>query len=359
KMESLSESISQEATTVRENGAAEAAQASQQMIVALVIGSLLTLIGVFLTSRAVTKPLERTIAQLQQTVGDVNSASAEIARSSESLAQGASEQAASLEETAATIREIASLASNSSENAREADKLGNDVTRLTDNGVTSMDQLAQSVRDIAAASAETEAIIQLIDSIAFQTNLLALNAAVEAARAGDAGKGFAVVADEVRNLAQRCAAAARETAEKLARSKTLAENGSAALQTSQKCLAEIKDCATKTSHLIGDIARSSGEQASGVEQLSHSTTQLESVTQTNAAAAEQSAAAGQALGDQSEALKQALASLRSVVHGTKGEKRLAAPAQSRAPRPSVATDPMRFEHHADSDDEHFRNQYVN
>jgi methyl-accepting chemotaxis protein len=317
EMEGISQGIETVGKLTREEGVAEAGKARMIMIAALVLGILLTAVGTAISSKAIAAPIQATIISLENTVRDVRGASSEIAKSSESLAQGASEQAASLEETAATIREIASASMGSAEHAKEADKLGKEVFTLSERGVDAMILLAQSVKDISSAAAETAEIISSIDSIAFQTNLLALNAAVEAARAGEAGKGFAVVADEVRNLAQRCASAARDTAEKLEKSKVLASASTTALGQSQGGLQQIKDCAARTAQLIEDIARSSREQAVGVDQLGESTMQLEKVTQTNAAAAEQSAAAGQALSDQSNALVTALESLCRAVYGDK------------------------------------------
>jgi methyl-accepting chemotaxis protein len=141
---------------------------------------------------------------------EVTSAAGRISGVSQSLAQGSSEQAASLEETSASLEEMASMTRTNADNARQADALMGEATRVVDAANTSMTQLTTSMQEVSAASQETAKIIKTIDEIAFQTNLLALNAAVEAARAGEAGAGFAVVADEVRALAMRAAGGRQE-----------------------------------------------------------------------------------------------------------------------------------------------------
>ena len=183
-----------------------------------------------------------------------------------------------------------------------------------------MDKMKTAVTSIKSAADETVEIIKSIDEIAFQTNLLALNAAVEAARAGEAGRGFAVVAEEVRNLAQRSATAAKDTADKIRRAADLANNGVAVANEVDRSLAEIRDFAGKAAGLVKEIALASKEQSKGLEGINEAVTQLDKVTQQNAAAAEQSAASSQSLLDQVRTLNEVIASLsRALGKRTEGE----------------------------------------
>ncbi|MCB0325311.1 MAG: methyl-accepting chemotaxis protein [Bdellovibrionales bacterium] len=282
---------------------------------AAVIGVLAWLIG-----RSIAKPIGLAIGELDGSSTQVAKSSQQVSATSQSLAQGATEQASSLEETAAALEEVASMAKLNADNAQQADGLTASVRSLSQEGVSSMTSMSTAIDAIKSAADETSVIIKIIDDIAFQTNLLALNAAVEAARAGDAGKGFAVVADEVRKLAQRSADAARNTADKIKQSKDLAENGVTICRQVATSLSEIQTNSVKAADLVKEIAAASREQATGVEQVNRAVTELDKVTQANAASAEESAAAGEELMAQSRVMTTLVDGLRAMTYGTKGRE---------------------------------------
>ena len=169
------------------------------------------------------------------------------------------------------------------------------------------------MRDINASSEKIAKIIRVIDEIAFQTNILALNAAVEAARAGEAGMGFAVVADEVRNLAQRCAQAARDTATMIEESIAKSGEGRIKLEQVAQAIHGITENSTGVKVLIDRLQVSSGEQARGAQQISEAVAQVQRVTQTTAANAEETASAGEELSTQSAVLKNLVGRLEELV----------------------------------------------
>jgi methyl-accepting chemotaxis protein len=177
--------------------------------------------------------------------------------------------------------------------------------------------MAEAMDAIKASSDDIAKIIKTIDEIAFQTNILALNAAVEAARAGEAGAGFAVVADEVRNLAQRCAQAAKETAAKIEDSVQKSSNGVEISSKVAKSLEDIVGKARQVDELAGEVASASAEQSQGIEQVNTAVSQMDKVTQSNAANAEESASAAEELNAQAESLKEAVNNLLTMVDGDK------------------------------------------
>ena len=245
----------------------------------------------------------------------IESASGHIASSSESLASSTTDQAASLEETSASLEEIASMTKNNAENSHEAKDLTGAMREVADTGASDMDKMAHAMAAIKESSNNIAKIIKTIDEIAFQTNILALNAAVEAARAGEAGMGFAVVAEEVRNLALRSASAARETAEKIEDS---IQKSSAGVQINAKVSLSLADIVTKArqaDELVAQISIASNEQSQGIDQINSSVSQMDAMTQNNAAGAEESANVSADLRTQSTQLTQLVQELQTLVGG--------------------------------------------
>jgi methyl-accepting chemotaxis protein len=191
--------------------------------------------------------------------------------------------------------------------------------------------MAQAMEQVKQSSAEIGKIIKTIDEIAFQTNLLALNAAVEAARAGEAGAGFAIVAEEVRSLAQRSAAAARETAEKIESSVQRTELGAGISTEMAASLTEMATKARQLDELVANITAASNDQAQGIAQINHAVGQMGQTTQNGANLSEENAASAQELCQQSLALRTAVMDLQTLIQGDSAQSRTTT-AVSRAPR---------------------------
>lgn len=310
-----SELIEVYARKVEADGVAISKEGQLVIPVVMFVAILIGLVSLVVANRTVTKVLKGTAEQLNAISTQLFTASDQVASAAQALAQGASEQAASLEETAATVEEASSVAKQNSANAQQANALSGEVLNAAQSGVRSMQDMRSAIDAIQVAADETANIIRTIDEIAFQTNLLALNAAVEAARAGEAGKGFAVVAEEVRNLAQRSATAAKETAEKIRRSKDLSANGVQVSRTVEQSLTEIRESSEKAVALVKEIAAASKEQSAGLQQLNTAMCELDKVTQTNAAAAEESAAAGVDLSEQAKVLDKEVSMMTRLIYG--------------------------------------------
>jgi len=277
--------------------------------------SLIVSIGIsLLTAQRITRPLHQTMkvihqiaegdltqelkVESQDEVGELaksvemmrlkmNEAVGQSVSMSQSLAEAAAEQAASLEETSSSLEEMTSMTKQNAGNAYQANTLINDTQEVIKKADGSMKQLTASMKEISTASEETVKIIKTIDEIAFQTNLLALNAAVEAARAGGAGAGFAVVADEVRNLAMRAAEAARNTSELMEDIVRKINKGEKLVHITGEGFREITDRCSRVVSLVQEIAAASQEQAQGIEQINKAVTEMNNLTQRNAAAAEE------------------------------------------------------------------------
>ncbi len=239
---------------------------------------------------------------LSSVAQDMLGRAADFTATSTRLADGASQQAASIEETSASLVEITSMTRRNADAANNAKQIAGETRAAVDNGTAGMERMTGAMDGIKASSAEISKIIRTIDEIAFQTNILALNAAVEAARAGSAGAGFAVVAEEVRALAQRSATAARETAGKIEVALQKSDEGARTSAEVAAMLTQIVEQVRRMDTLVGDIATASGEQSLGLEQITKAMSEMDQVTQSNAASAEESASAAHELSAQSTLL---------------------------------------------------------
>jgi methyl-accepting chemotaxis protein len=266
----------------------------------------------YFISRHIRQNLSRITRNISMASEQVASASGQVNSASQCLAEGATEQAAGLEETASSLEEMTSMTRSNSTNAKEANALASETRAITETGSEAMQKMNLAISDIQNSSAETAKIIKVIDEIAFQTNLLALNAAVEAARAGEAGKGFAVVAEEVRNLAKHSAEAAKTTSELIEGSVNKSSTGVQIAAEVGNLLENIRKNITKTAELVSEITASTEEQAQGIQEINGAVTQIDQVTQSNAANAEQSASAAQELSAQAGGMNELVKELNML-----------------------------------------------
>jgi hypothetical protein len=291
------------------------ANSSWTMILGLAIALVVAVAMAFGIIRNTNTTLSRVATSLDESASQVSSAASQVSSSSQSLAEGASEQAASLEETSSSLEEMSSMTRRNAENSQKANDLARETRGAADKGVTDMKDMTMAMEAIKVSSDDIAKIIKTIDEIAFQTNILALNAAVEAARAGEAGMGFAVVADEVRNLAQRSAQAAKETSAKIEGAIAKTTQGVAISSKVAKTLEEIVTRARQVDELVAEVATASREQSQGITQVNLAVGQMDKVTQSNAANAEESAAAAEELNAQAETMKDSVKQLLRLVGG--------------------------------------------
>ncbi|WP_291381436.1 MULTISPECIES: methyl-accepting chemotaxis protein [Achromobacter] len=254
--------------------------------------------------------LASTVARIRTGVDSIASASGEIAAGNTDLSSRTEQQAASLEETAASMEQLSSTVKQNADSAKQANQLAAAASETASRGGATVSEVVSTMNAISASSVKISDIVSVIDGIAFQTNILALNAAVEAARAGEQGKGFAVVAAEVRTLAQRSAQAAKEikvliedTVQKIGQGSGSAERAGATMQ-------EIVSSVQRVTDIMGEIAAASAEQADGIEQVNRAVSQMDEVTQQNAALVEEAAAAAGSMQDQSADLTRAVSAFR-------------------------------------------------
>ncbi len=256
--------------------------------------------------------------KLAATVGTVRSSSEAIASASKQIATGntdlssrTEEQAASLQETAASMEELTTTVKQNSENATQASSLADDANAVANEGSAIVGQVVETMAGIEESSAKIAEIIGMIEGIAFQTNILALNAAVEAARAGEQGRGFAVVASEVRSLAQRSSAAAKEIKELIETSGSRVQAGTELVARAGDTMQRVGTAIQRVTDIMGDIASASHEQSRGIEQVNQAISQMDEVTQQNAALVEEAAAAASSMEDQAKQLSAAVAVFRT------------------------------------------------
>jgi methyl-accepting chemotaxis protein len=275
--------------------------------------------------RDMQEALVRIVGNVRAGVESVSTASAQIAVGNQDLSSRTEQQASNLQQTAASLEQLTATVKQNSDSARQANQLATSASRVAARGGEVVGQVVATMGEIQDASRKIAEIIAVIDGIALQTNILALNAAVEAARAGEQGRGFAVVASEVRSLAQRSAQAAREIKVLIGNSVQKVESGSRLVDNAGVTMGEVVAHVRRVTDLVGEITAASQEQSSGITQVNQAVSQLDRVTQQNAALVEQSAAAASSLKDQAACLAEAVASFRV----TRGEaKRVIAAAQA-------------------------------
>lgn len=245
----------------------------------------------------------------------VTGAVGQLSSSSQNLAQGASEQAATLESTSAAGEQISAMTRKNADCAKSAATEMVAVGHQVEQSNLALNEMACSMQDITNSGGKIAKIIKVIEDIAFQTNILALNAAVEAARAGVAGAGFAVVANEVGNLAQRSTQAATDTATLIEESISMSRAGSVKLGLVTEKIRAITESASRAKSLVDQVNSGSQEQRLGAEQVATAMQQLEIVTQSSAASAEQTASASMELSAQAVSMNEIARGLRSVVEG--------------------------------------------
>ncbi len=250
------------------------------------------------------------ISKVHAGTDQILTASGEIASGNSDLSHRTEEQASSIEQTASSMEELTSTVKQNADNARQANQLAEGASEVATKGGAVVNQVVQTMSAINESSNKIVDIISVIDGIAFQTNILALNAAVEAARAGEQGRGFAVVATEVRTLAQRSAAAAKEIKELINDSVTKVEEGTRLVDEAGSTMNEIVSAVKRVTDIMGEISTASQEQSSGISQINQAVTQMDEVTQQNAALVEEAAAATESMKEQAQALTQAISSFK-------------------------------------------------
>jgi len=277
------------------------------------------------------------VGQVRTGTDTIATASNQIAVGNLDLSSRTEEQASSLEETASSMEELTSTVKQNADNARQANGLAVSASEVAQRGGAVVAEVVGTMASINDSSRKIVDIIGVIDGIAFQTNILALNAAVEAARAGEQGRGFAVVASEVRNLAQRSAAAAKEIKQLIDDSVSKVDAGGKLVDQAGVTMTEIVQSIARVASIMSEIASASAEQTAGIEQVNTAITQMDEVTQQNAALVEEAAAAAGAMQEQAAALAE-------VVSIFKLDQQ--APVQVKAPvvkakKPVVAAAPQR------------------
>ncbi|MBV8500642.1 MAG: MCP four helix bundle domain-containing protein [Paucibacter sp.] len=282
---------------------------------------------------SMNESLVKIVSQVRASSDSIATGSAQIATGNADLSQRTEEQASSLEETAASMEEMNATVKQNADTAQMATQLATSASGVAAKGGEVVSRVISTMEEITASSRKINDIIGVIDGIAFQTNILALNAAVEAARAGEQGRGFAVVAGEVRSLAQRSAQAAKEIKALIGQSVEKVDSGSALVGEAGTTMNEIVAQVRRVADLIGEIGAATREQTTGIGQVSEAVSQLDRVTQQNAALVEESAAAAESLKLQAQRMSEVVGVFKLSRHAA------VAPAHAPAPTPKPAAKP--------------------
>jgi methyl-accepting chemotaxis protein len=254
--------------------------------------------------------MRATVTQVHRSSDSISTASAEIATGNQDLSVRTEETASQLQQAASSMMQLTGTVNQSADSARQANQLAASAAAVAQRGGQVISDVVATMEQINGSSKKIADIIGVIDGIAFQTNILALNAAVEAARAGEQGRGFAVVASEVRSLAQRSAGAAKEIKGLIGSSVERVDEGSRLVGNAGSTMREIVASVQRVSDIINEITAASSEQSEGIAQINKAVSQLDQMTQQNAALVEQSAAAAESLKDQAASLSHAVSTFK-------------------------------------------------
>ena len=257
--------------------------------------------------REMNERLTAIVGRVRDSSTSIAGAARQIAAGNMDLSQRTEQQAASLQETASSMEQLTSTVKQNADNAQQGSMLAANASSVARKGSTVVGQVVDTMQEISDSSTKIADITGIIEGIAFQTNILALNAAVEAARAGEQGRGFAVVASEVRSLAQRSSSAAKEIKDLIANSVGKIRDGSALAGEAGKTMTEVTQAVARVTDIMAEIAAASTEQSRGIEQVNVAITQMDNVTQQNAALVEEAAAASRSMEDQGQQLNEAMA----------------------------------------------------
>jgi methyl-accepting chemotaxis protein len=263
---------------------------------------------------AMQEALRRMVGEVRQSTDSIGTASSEIATGNQDLSARTEQTASNLQQTASSMEQLTGTVKQTADSARTANQLASSAQASAAKGGEVVAQVVTTMQDINTSSKKIADIIGVIDGIAFQTNILALNAAVEAARAGEQGRGFAVVAGEVRSLAQRSAQAAKEIKGLIGASVEKVDSGTRLVADAGRTMTEIVGSVQRVSDIIGEITAAAAEQSEGIGQVNNAVSNLDQMTQQNAALVEQSAAAAESLRDQAQRLSLAIGAFRTGEH---------------------------------------------
>jgi methyl-accepting chemotaxis protein len=281
--------------------------------------------------------LANIVGQVRTGADSIATATGQIAAGNLDLSARTEQQAGSLEETASSMEEMTSTVKQNADNARQANQMAISASEVARQGGAVVAKVVDTMESINCSSQKIADIIGVIDSIAFQTNILALNAAVEAARAGEQGRGFAVVASEVRNLAHRSAAAAKEIKVLIDDSVSKVGDGARLVDQAGSTMQAVVDSIKRVTDFMGEISAASQEQTAGIDQINEAITQMDQVTQQNAALVEEAAAAAAALQEQAGSLVQVVS-----VFKTEADQSAASPAPQPLRSGARAAKPVRL-----------------